>query len=190
MRLFVKKTRDQLTVSRLLRASFPNPGKILLAMVVCHSSSVMSETSLPLECLANYRSLLKPVQLPLVFPDIPGGSAWDLKNAAEYNGPVNPSCAKVFGSNAKLRIVTEDGKLFYLHLESNNDAPLLAQHFQTAELSRMEAALRQNGSAYANLRISLDGGVNVSYSLSRSGQIFSENIGYIAYEAKYKDRQK
>jgi hypothetical protein len=122
----------------------------------------------------------------LVEPEQAGGPSWDIKNAAEYTGPIGPECKKIFGETGSFRAITQNGKLFFLDLRATTKDPVLVKHLPPAEISRMESALRQSGIALANFKLASDGGVLLTYSVRRWGTDFRESVGYLAFEAKYK----
>lgn len=140
----------------------------------------------PISCLAEYSKLVKPVGSALVQPEQAGGPSWDIINPFEYSGPIGPECKKVFGETGAFRVITQNGKLFFLDLRATTKEPVMVKYLPQAEISRMEAALRQGGAALANFKLGVDGGIVVTYSIRRWGAHFLESVGFLAFEAKYK----
>jgi hypothetical protein len=175
------------TVFRI-QLSFRKSARAIIVALLANSfmSAAWATNENPISCLAEYSRLVKPVRAVLVLPEQPEGPSWDLKNTAEYSGPMGSECKKVFGENGSFRAVTQNGKLFLLQLRATTKEPAMVKHLPQAEISRMEAALRTNGVAFANFKLMVDGGVLVTYSIRRWGSDFLENVGFLAFEAKHK----
>jgi hypothetical protein len=159
---------------------------IIALLATFYATSCLATGEHPISCLAEYSKLVKPVSSALVQPEQTGGPSWDIKNAFEYSGAIGPDCKKVFGETGSFRVITQNGKLFFLELRATTKEPVMVKYLPQAEISRMEAALRQGGAALANFKLAVDGGVVVTYSIRRWGADFLESVGFLAFEAKYK----
>tara|TARA_S200000501_G_C20694714_1_gene686773 strand:- start:428 stop:922 length:495 start_codon:yes stop_codon:yes gene_type:complete len=144
---------------------------------VCHAEAFS------IDCLKNYQNLLsKNVNLH-IDPKLKNGPSWILNKPLGYIGKVPNNCLKDFGSGGNLRIITDNGELFFIEILFNSIKPVMIKHIEPNQVSIMEKSFLKNNFALANFDIKFnDDYLNFSYFIKKNNNSFSEKLHYLSKE--------
>lgn len=159
--------------------------KILILITLICSSSLGAQDFLSIQCLKNYKILLKPVNDVLLRDGIET-SKISLPNLLEYHDLLPQTCSSELGFG-ELKIVELNNKLFIFNLVLYTSNPIFLKSFSAPKQAMIEVGLKYHKQGAQDIKTSISD-QPFQYKISKSNEkkyiesLNFENIETAHYE--------
>lgn len=142
-------------------------------------SNVFAATDfLPLNCLKNYKELLKPVE-EIELRDGMENSKIKLAGLSEYHDILPQNCSSELGQG-ELKIIELNQELFIFQLVLINSSPVILKQFSAPKLAMIEVGIKRNKLGSQIIKTSLS---NEFFQYILSNTIDKKNIEYLIFKS-------
>jgi hypothetical protein len=150
---------------------------LIFIMLLC--SNVFAATDfLPLNCLRNYKELLKPVE-EIELRDGMDNSKIALAGLTEYHDILPQSCSSELGQG-ELKIVELNHKIFIFSLVLFNTDPVILKNFSAPKSAMIEVGIKRNKLGSQIIKTSLS---NETFQYILSKTTDNKYIEYLLFKS-------
>jgi hypothetical protein len=120
----------------------------LFALLFLFQNAFAENSFLPLNCLKNYASLIKPVNELQIFSGKPLSNI-KFRNPKEYIGTLPASCESELNSKGNLTIIANADEILLIAFELENSEPRLLKYLNIIDQNRIEISLKRYNVGYS-----------------------------------------